>query len=136
MPPCCIDVVNMPRQHTCWHTVMVCWGRMSLTTVDVLVDNMHTRVTGTWKKSHNIADLLKTSSTFCVRFSRHELPCVPEHLQYETYRTQTLEDRTMRRTWNDWMDLVVIDCQPFSVADSGFDLRGGVDFVNGGGGRT
>jgi len=30
------------------------------------------------EKSHNIlvADLLKTSSTFCVRFSRHELPAI------------------------------------------------------------
>jgi len=61
----------------------------------------------------NIADLLRTSSTMCVKFSRHELPCVPEHLRYEIYRTQTQEDRKKRHPVNDWMDQVVIDCQPF-----------------------
>jgi len=62
----------------------------------------------------NIADLLRTSSTECVKFSRHELPCVPEHLRYEMYRTQTKEDRKKRNYLvNRWMDLVVIDCRPF-----------------------
>jgi len=59
----------------------------------------------------NAVDLNKTSSTLCVKFSRHELPCVPEHLRYEMYRTQTLEDRKKRYSTNEWMDLVVIDCQ-------------------------
>jgi len=61
----------------------------------------------------NTADLLRTSSTICVKFSRHELPCVPEHLRYEMYRTQTQEDRKKRHREHGWMDLVVIDCLPF-----------------------
>jgi len=61
----------------------------------------------------NIADLLRTSSTVCIKFSIYELPCVPEHLQYEMYRTQTQEDRKKRYREHGWMDQVVIDCQPF-----------------------
>jgi len=61
----------------------------------------------------NIPDLQRTSSTTCIKFSRHELPCVPEHLRYEMYRTQTQEDRKKRHQEHGWMDLVVIDCLPF-----------------------
>jgi len=58
-------------------------------------------------------DLLKTSSTSCVLFCKHELPCVPEHLRHELYRTQTQKDRKERNVFYTWMDLVVIDCEPF-----------------------
>jgi len=58
-------------------------------------------------------DLLKTSSTSCVLFCKHELPCVPEHLQYEMYRTQTQQDKNERRPQHAWMDMIVIDCVPF-----------------------
>jgi len=58
-------------------------------------------------------DLLKTSSTLCVMFCKHELPCVPEHLQHEMYRTQTQEDKNERNLSHEWMDLVVIECEPF-----------------------
>jgi len=61
----------------------------------------------------NTTDLLRTSFTTCVKFTIHELPCVPEHLRYEMYRTQTQEDRKKRHPEQDWMDLVVIDCLPF-----------------------
>jgi len=39
-----------------------------------------------------IVDVLRSSSTSCIMFSKHELPCVPEHLQYEMYRAQTQTD--------------------------------------------
>jgi len=58
-------------------------------------------------------DLLKTSCTSCVMFCKHELPCVPEHLQYEIYRTQTQKDKNERNIFNEWMDLVVIASVPF-----------------------
>jgi len=58
-------------------------------------------------------DLLKTSSTSCVMFCKHELPCVPKHLRHEMYRTQTQEDKNERNVSHEWMDLVVIDCEPF-----------------------
>ena len=58
-------------------------------------------------------DLLKTSFTSCVLFCKHELPCVPEHLQYEIYRTQTQLDKNERRPQHAWMDMIVIDCVPF-----------------------
>jgi len=61
----------------------------------------------------NTVDLRRSSTTTCVKFTIHELPCVPEHLRYEMYRTQTQEDRKERNLHNGWMDLVVIDCQPF-----------------------
>jgi len=60
-----------------------------------------------------IVDLLKTRFTLCVLFCKHELPCVPEHLQYELYRTQTQQDKNERNPFNEWMDMVVIDCVPF-----------------------
>jgi len=49
----------------------------------------------------------------CVRFSIHELCCVPEHLHYEMFRTMTHEDQQLRHGDNRWMDLVMIDCVPF-----------------------
>jgi len=58
-------------------------------------------------------ELMKTSSTSCVLFCKHELPCVPEHLQNEMYRTQTQKDRNERNESHDWMDLVVTKCEPF-----------------------
>jgi len=61
----------------------------------------------------NIAELLKSRSTLCVRFSIHERSCVPEHLQCEMFRTMTHEDQRLRHGHNEWMDLVVIDCVPF-----------------------
>jgi len=61
----------------------------------------------------NITELLKLHSTLCVRFSIHERCCVPEHLQYEMFRTMTHEDQQLRHIDNTWMDLVVIDCVPF-----------------------
>jgi len=61
----------------------------------------------------NITKLLKSHSTLCVRFSIHELCCVPEHLQYEMFRTMTHEDQQLRHLGNKWMDLVMIDCVPF-----------------------
>jgi len=61
----------------------------------------------------NITKLLKLHSTFCVMFSIHERCCVPEHLQYEMFRTMTHEDQQLRHVNNSWMDLVVIDCVPF-----------------------
>jgi len=61
----------------------------------------------------NITKLLKSHSTLCVMFSIHEICCVPEHLQYEMFRTMTHEDQQLRHGHNKWMDLVVIDCVPF-----------------------
>jgi len=61
----------------------------------------------------NITKLLKSHSTLCVRFSIHERNCVPEHLQYEMFRTMTHEDQQLRHGHNDWMDLVMINCVPF-----------------------
>jgi len=61
----------------------------------------------------NITELLKSHSSLCVKFSIHELCCVPEHLQYEMFRTMTHEDQQLRHSHNVWMDLVVIDCVPF-----------------------
>jgi len=61
----------------------------------------------------NIADLLKSHSTVCVKFSIHERCCVPEHLQCEMFRTMTNEDQQLRNGHNKWMDFVVIDCVPF-----------------------
>ena len=61
----------------------------------------------------NIGKLIKTSSTFCVKFCKHEIPCVPTHLRYEMYRTQTQSDKKYRNIFHQWMDLVVIDCVPF-----------------------
>ena len=58
-------------------------------------------------------ELWKTSFTSCVMFCKHELPCVPEHLQHEMYRTQTQKDRNKRNKSHKWMDLVVIECEPF-----------------------
>jgi len=59
-------------------------------------------------------ELLKTSSTTCVMFCKHELPCVPEHLQNEMYRTQTQKDKNERKKNLDrWMYFVVIECEPF-----------------------
>jgi len=55
----------------------------------------------------------KTSSTSCVMFCKHELPCVPEYLQNEMYRTQTQKDRNERNELHKWMDRVVIECEPF-----------------------
>jgi len=60
-------------------------------------------------------ELWKTSSTSCVMFCKHELPCVPEHLQHEMYRTQTQKDMKERNALHIWMDLVVIDCMPFLI---------------------
>jgi len=54
-------------------------------------------------------ELSKTSSTACVMFCKHELPCVPEHLQYEIYR-MTQKDKN---EFHEWMDMVVIDSVPF-----------------------
>jgi len=48
-----------------------------------------------------------------MMFSIHERCCVPEHLQYEMFRTMTHEDQQLRHCDNKWMDLVVIDCVPF-----------------------
>ena len=61
----------------------------------------------------NIVDLLKSQSTLCVKFSIHEVCCVPEHLQCEMFRTMTHEDQQLRHGHNLWMDLVMIDCVPF-----------------------
>jgi len=61
----------------------------------------------------SFVELWKTSSTSCVMFCKHELPCVPEHLQNEMYRTQTQTDKTKRNELHEWMDLVVIECEPF-----------------------
>jgi len=61
----------------------------------------------------NITELLKSHSTLCVMFSTHESCCVPEHLQYEMFRTMTHVDQQLRHGCTDWMDLVVIDCVPF-----------------------
>jgi len=59
-------------------------------------------------------ELLNTSSTLCVKFCKHELRVVPEHLQFEMYRTQTQNDRNERKNeLHIWMDMVVIDCVPF-----------------------
>ena len=58
-------------------------------------------------------ELMKTSSTSCVIFCKHELPCVPEHLQNEMYRTQTQKEKKERNRLHTWMDLVLIDCEPF-----------------------
>jgi len=63
----------------------------------------------------SIVELLQTSSTSCVWFSEHELPCVPKHLRCEMYRTQTQNDKNERNSFLlcKWMDMVVIDCVPF-----------------------
>jgi len=61
----------------------------------------------------NMIELLKSHSSLCVRFSIHERCCVPEHLQYEMFRTMTHEDQQLRHVNNEWMDLVMIDCVPF-----------------------
>ena len=61
----------------------------------------------------NMVDLLRTSSASCIMFSKHELPCVPEHLRYEMYRTQTQKDMEERNRLNEWMDWVVIEYVPF-----------------------
>jgi len=61
----------------------------------------------------NITKLLKSHSTLCVMFSIHERCCVPEHLQYEMFRTMTHADQQLRHASNKWMDLVMIDCVPF-----------------------
>jgi len=61
----------------------------------------------------NITELLKSHSTLCVMFLIHERCCVPEHLQYEMFRTMTHEDQQLRHFSNLWMDQVVIDCVPF-----------------------
>jgi len=63
--------------------------------------------------STNKVNLLKTSSTSCIKFCKHECPCVPEHLQYEMYRTQTQRDKNERFQQHAWMDLIVIECVPF-----------------------
>jgi len=67
------------------------------------------------KKSFHtdMVELLKTSSTMCIMFCKHDLPRVPEHLRYEMFRTQTQKDKNERHKLNIWMDLVVIDCVPF-----------------------
>jgi len=59
-----------------------------------------------------MVELLKTSSTTCVMFCKHDLPCLPEHLHYEMYRTQTQKDKKERDPSHIWMNLVVIDCVP------------------------
>ena len=61
----------------------------------------------------NKVNLLKTNSTSCIKFCKHEHPCLPEHLQYEMYRTQTQRDKNERLQQHVWMDWVVIDCVPF-----------------------
>jgi len=63
----------------------------------------------------NTVDLLRTSYTSCIKFCKHELPCVPEHLQYEMYRTHTEKDMEERNYLLEltWMDQVVIDNVPF-----------------------
>jgi len=63
----------------------------------------------------SIVELLKTSSTSCVLFSEHELPCVPKHLRYEMFRTQTQKDKNERNSFLlcKWMDMGVIECVPF-----------------------
>jgi len=58
-------------------------------------------------------ELMKTSFTTCVMFSKHKLSCVPEHLRYEMYRTQTQQDKIERNILHEWMDMVVLDCVPF-----------------------
>jgi len=58
-------------------------------------------------------ELLKTSSTSYVIFGKHELPCVPEHIRHEIYRTQTQNDKNQRIELHKWMDFVVIECVPF-----------------------
>jgi len=61
----------------------------------------------------NKEKLKKKNFTTCVKFSKHEVLCVPEHLRCEMDRTQTQEDQKQRNMDNKWMDLVVIDCVPF-----------------------
>jgi len=61
----------------------------------------------------NIMELLKSHSTLCVKFSIHERYCVPEHLQYEMFRTMTHEDQQLRHIDSIWMDQAMIDCVPF-----------------------
>jgi len=68
----------------------------------------------------SVLELLKTSGTTCVMFSKHELPCVPEHLRFEMSRTQTQQDwcERNRNSLATWMDMVVIDCIPFCTTSS------------------
>jgi len=82
----------------------VCYGRLYYCLPDTFL-----------RKGFNTStvELWKTSSTSCVMFCKHELPCVPEHLQNEMYRTQTQMDRNERNELHKWMDLVVIECVPF-----------------------
>jgi len=63
--------------------------------------------------STNKVNLLKTSSTSCLKFCIHECPCVPDHLQYEMYRTQTQMGKNERFQQHVWMDWVVIHRVPF-----------------------
>jgi len=82
----------------------ICHGRMYLYQTYKFVEKC---------LSTNKINLFKTSSTLCIKFCKHERPCVPEHLQYEMYRTQTQRDKDERIPQHAWMDLIVIDCLPF-----------------------
>jgi len=76
-------------------------------------DRYYYCLSDTFLRNTSTVELLKTSSTSCVKFCKHELLCVPDHLQHEMYRTQTQKDRNERNKLHKWMDLVVIDCEPF-----------------------
>ena len=48
----------------------------------------------------NIVELVRASITSCVMFCKQEQFCVPEHLRFEMYRTQTKEDNQLRHIEN------------------------------------
>jgi len=81
-----------------------CYGRSFTYQTEAFMDKGH---------NTNPVNLIKTSTTSCVMFCKHELLCVPEHLRYETFRTQTKKDKMERISLHSWMDLVTTDCVSF-----------------------
>ncbi|XP_053384539.1 uncharacterized protein LOC123533169 [Mercenaria mercenaria] len=61
---------------------------------------------------HQNEEAVRSVCAFCVKFTRAEIHCVPQELQYEMYRS-TQDDLLYRESNDYWMDWAVVDSLPY-----------------------
>ncbi|XP_053389770.1 uncharacterized protein LOC128552739 [Mercenaria mercenaria] len=66
-----------------------------------------------YKSSTGNEELLRRTIAFCIRFTRHEINCVPQELQYEMFRSTQEELFERNELCDFWMDWAVVDSLPY-----------------------